>query len=493
MKKYFKILAILAVGAFTIGCESDLDEINTNPNDPSQVSPELLLTYAQRNSFQIESKDPNYALRMLVYTGIENQYQYYKWANGSFGKYNVLMNVTKMMEEAERVDNKNYLAIGKFLRAYHFYSLTMRFGEIPYSEALKGETEGFFQPKYDTQADVFVGILNELKEANDLINSQDPIKGDIVYGGDATKWKKLINTFRLKVLMTLSNKETVGNINVAQDFATIYNTQPLMMSNQDSGLMEFFDQANNRYTFFNDSDYGSSLYMSDSFIELFQERQDPRIFSFAERTTSAATAGLAITDFDAYNGGNPTAPYSDNEILIQQGNISKVNERFYKNPTNEPSNFLSYSEQEFMLAEASLRGWISSNTKEHYENAIESSFEFYISNVPDAHLYFEGFDINTYINQPLVNLDNANSTEQKLNFVMLQKYMTMFHQNSWTAYFDYLRTGFPELPQQAGVTPPLRWLYPNSEYNNNTANLEESLQRQFGGNDNIRSITWLYQ
>jgi hypothetical protein len=49
------------------------------------------------------------------------------------------------------------------------------------------------------------GILSELKEANDLINTNDKIEGDIVFNGDASKWKKLINSFRLKILITLSN------------------------------------------------------------------------------------------------------------------------------------------------------------------------------------------------------------------------------------------------------------------------------------------------
>jgi hypothetical protein len=51
------------------------------------------------------------------------------------------------------------------------------------------------------------GILSELKEANDLINTNDKIEGDIVFNGDASKWKKLINSFRLKILITLSKKQ----------------------------------------------------------------------------------------------------------------------------------------------------------------------------------------------------------------------------------------------------------------------------------------------
>ena len=34
----------------------------------------------------------------------------------------------------------SYLALAKFIRAYTFYNLTMSVGDIPYSEAGKGES-----------------------------------------------------------------------------------------------------------------------------------------------------------------------------------------------------------------------------------------------------------------------------------------------------------------------------------------------------------------
>ena len=142
-----------------------------------------------RQSFPVDNS-ANSALRMLVNTGEENDYQYLKWNNASFDAYkNILLNDVKMMEEAAKSNNKNYQAIGKFFRALHFYNLSMRVGDIPYSEALRGETDNIRLPKYDKQEDVFAGILNELKEANTLINTNDKIGGDIVYNGNIERWK----------------------------------------------------------------------------------------------------------------------------------------------------------------------------------------------------------------------------------------------------------------------------------------------------------------
>ena len=493
MKNNIFKIAAFAIGLFSLSsCETNLDNINENPNDKSSIDPQYLLTYVSKNAFAVQG-DPMYASRMLIGTDGENVYQYMKWSDASFNSYSTdLLNTVKMMQEAEKINNKNYIAIGKFYRAFHFYNLSMKFGSIPYTEAVKGES-GITQPKYDNQETVMAGILNELKEANDLINSSDTIGGDIVYNGDASKWKKLINSFRLKVLMTLSKKTMVGGINIANEFAAIAGNQSLMTSIQDNGELKFKDAADSRYTTFNSSGYGSSLYMANYFINMFKDRQDPRIFTFAEQTTSAKENGLAITNFNGYNGGNPTAPYSDNAALITAKNISKVNERFYKDAINEPSNILSYSELEFILAEATARGWITGSAKIHYDNAIKASFQFYQTYVKNQNLYFTGFNVDNYLATPLVIYDNSAPLQTQLEKIITQKYMTMFHQGQWTSYQDYLRTGYPNLPLQTGVTVPLRFRYPQVEYNYNKTNLQAALDEQYGGKDSITSKPWWLQ
>jgi len=491
MKNSIKLLFV--IGLFTLtSCESNLDTINENPNDQASIDPKFLLTYVSKSAFQVNG-DNMYASRMMIGTDGENTYQYMKWNDASFDVYTSgLLNTVKMMQEAEKINNKNYQAIGKFYRAFYFFNLSLKFGSIPYSEAVKGES-GITQPKYDSQETVMAGILSELKEANDLINSNDKIEGDIIYNGDATKWKKLINSFRLKILITLSKKATVGNYTVATEFASIAGSQTLMSSVTDNGELKFADAADSRYTMFNNSGYGSSLYMADYFINLFKAREDPRLFTFAAQTTAAKEAGKPITDFSGYNGGNPTSPYSDNAALVAAKNISKVNDRFYKDATNEPSSVLSYSELEFILAEAAARGWISGSAKTHYDNAVKASFTFYQTYVKNSNQYFTGFDVNQYLTKSLVLYDNSASLPIQLEKIMTQKYMTMFHQSQWTSYYDYLRTGYPNYPLQTGVAAPVRFRYPQAEYNYNSVNLQAALTAQYGGNDNINSKPWWLQ
>lgn len=487
------IKTIFAAGLLTLAsCESNLDKINENPNDQASIDPKYLLTYVSKATFQVDG-DNMYASRMMIGTDGENKYQYMKWNEASFEVYSkALLNTVKMMQEAEKIKNKNYVAIGKFLRAYHFFTISLKVGSIPYTEAVKGES-GITQSKYDSQDVVMAGILSELKEANDLINTNDKIEGDIVFNGDAAKWKKLINSFRLKILITLSKKTTVGSYNIATEFASIAGSQPLMTSISDNGELKFADAADSRYTMFNNSGYGSSLYMADYFINLFKDRKDPRLFTFASQTTGAKEAGKAITDFTGYNGGDPISPYSENAKLITAKNISKVNDRFHKDPTNEPSSVLSYSELEFILAEAAARGWISGSAKTHYDNAIKASFSFYQTYVKNPGQYFAGFDVNQYLATPLVAYDNSAPLQQQVEKIITQKYMTMFHQSQWTSYYDYLRTGYPNYPLKSGTPAPFRFRYPQSEYNYNSENLKAALTAQYGGNDNINSKPWWLQ
>src|SRR5690606_594165 len=131
--------------------------------------------------------------------------------------------------------------------------LTLTFGDVPYSQSLQGETqETYTPPVYDTQKDVFKGILAELKEANDLLASENTIiAGDIIHKGDVTKWRKTINAFRLKVLMMLSKKEGDADLNIKSAFAEIVNNQPLFQSMSDDAQLVFLDQEGNRYPEFN--------------------------------------------------------------------------------------------------------------------------------------------------------------------------------------------------------------------------------------------------
>lgn len=484
-----KIIVFLIGVVIFSSCE-DLD-INNNPNKVSETHPSLLLTNITTSAFQVKGTGAMYASRMIVQTDGENTSQFYKWDRASFNDYNNLRQVTKMMEEAERIADDSYMAIGYFFRAYYFYNLTLTFGDVPYAEALKGETESIYQPTYSTQEEVFVGILNELETANSLLVDTNIITGDPIYNGDTDKWKKLINSFRLKVLLTLSKKVGNSSINIQNEFAAIYNSENIISSSEESARLEFLDVVNSRYTEFNSSGYGSGLYMASTFVDMLKEREDPRLFAIAAQTKNAKEAGLAINDFSAYEGGNPIAPYNDVNLVAAAGDVSKVNDRYTKDPTAEAHNLLSFSEIQFILAEAALRGWIAADAQTFYENGIKANFNFYNTYAKGFETYYTETAANTYTTSEFVNFSNATTDAEKLELIITQKYLTSFLQGGWNMYFDHLRTGYPNFPYLGSDTPPTRWIYPLDEYNNNSENVNDAITRQFGAsNDGIRELTW---
>jgi len=142
----------------------------------------------------------------------QNDAQYNKIGSSDFGSMTILPNIDKMLEYAQgNVMEDSYKGVASFAKAYTFFRLTMEMGDIPYSEANKG-LDGLYRPKYDTQEEIFKGILDELKAADAYFAKGVTFTGDPTpYNGDPDKWRKATNAFALKVLMTLSKKEGKGN------------------------------------------------------------------------------------------------------------------------------------------------------------------------------------------------------------------------------------------------------------------------------------------
>lgn len=470
-------------------CEK-LEVINENPNNVSETHPQLLLTKIEWDAFQVAGVGPMFATRMVVQTDGENTSQYYNWDRGSYGSYDRLRDITKMIEEAQRIENPSYEALGKFFRAHYFYHLSLTFGDIPYSDALKGETDQIYAPVYDTQKDVFSGILKELEDASALL-TDDIIEGDIIYQGNPEKWRKLINSYKLKILLTLSKKENEADLNVKDRFASTVASEGLLGSNEDNGQLEFIDQLGSRYTEYNNSAYGSARYMDSTFIQKLKDRNDPRLFIYSDQTRQAKEDGLAINDFDSYDGGNPVAPYETVNEKAAAGLVSKPNLRYTTDPTTEPHMILGYSELQLILSEAVVRGWISGNAKTYYENGIRASFEFYNQYAENFASFVDADAAEEYLAHELVDFDQANTDEEKIEYIIMQKYLQSFLQGGWRPFFEKLRTGYPDFPEPEGSPIPYRWMYPTSEYQLNAGNVSAAIQRQFGeGNDGIREIPW---
>lgn len=197
--KLINIFSVIIVCLLFSSCE--IDKYNLDPNRPIEVEPESILPNVLFQSFKNRYPwQPALAMRQITAVSDAQDWQTYNFSYGSWDEYNILRDVQKMKETAERNESQEaYIAVSHILRAHNFYFLTCFYGDIPYSQALKGQDNTVadrFTPVYDSQKDVMIGILDELEQANQILkNEQLILKGDIIYNGDITKWRKAANSY----------------------------------------------------------------------------------------------------------------------------------------------------------------------------------------------------------------------------------------------------------------------------------------------------------
>jgi hypothetical protein len=330
-------------------------------------------------------------------------------------------------------------------------------------------------------------VLDDLKEANNnLSENNEVITGDVIYNGDLNKWRKLINSFSLRILMSLSNKTGNSNLDVIDRFNEIVGNPsqyPIFTSNDDNAALPFYDIATNRYPYFNNNGLKTAYYMEESFVDLLKGLQDPRLFTLADKMPNGS--GLSETDFDAYGGLDGSAPLAENTNRIVAGEASRIDARYYNDAVNEPSVALSYSEVEFTLAEAIQRGWITGDAAEHYEAGIRASMDFF---------GISSGDQDDYLAIPGVVYVPGSGIEM----ILTQKYISFFMNAGWEAFYNQRRTGFPEFTVDGGGVLnneqiPKRWMYPQDEFQFNQENIQQAISRQFPGGDDINAEMWLLQ
>lgn len=463
---------------------TNMEELQIDPNRTTEVTPDLILTKLCINAFNNVSLDAALASRQMANVDSNADSQYYTWNRASFNAYDNLREVVLMRKEAERTGDTHYLFLADFFEAYFIVNTTSVFGDIPYADALK-LTEGISQPKYDSQKEIFLTVLNKLKEASiNLPSSGVRFNGDIIYNGDPLKWKKLINSYYLKVLMQLSKHADDADLNIKERFSEIISNPtlyPLIENNEESGQLKFLDIIENRFPLFNSNSLQTAYTMEKTFIDKMKNLEDPRLFEIAQKMSSAAN--LSITDFNAYNGVLGSGLLSDNQEKNTNGNSSRINENYFSNPVNKSSFVISYAELNFILSEAIVRGWISGNAQEYYGKGIESSFTYYEVSSKAA----------AYLSNTDVNLVAGREIQQILD----QKHIATFLNSGWVSFFDFLRTGYPVLDVSGagtvGVSVPKRWMYPNGESIDNPINLSEAISRQFSSGDKISEGTWLFE
>ncbi|MFN8209089.1 MAG: SusD/RagB family nutrient-binding outer membrane lipoprotein [Bacteroidales bacterium] len=484
---------------------SRFEELNTDPDNPGQVSAPLLASglILGTVSYPRIGKDFLYKdmlAKYISYMEGATGYQYNLINRTEFYSLVKLTNVEKMVDAADGTVSKNsYIALGHFVRAYTFFDLSMRVGDIPYSEALQGEN-GIYNPRYDNQRDIFLGILHELEMADSLFGIAGFFEGDPVYNGNPAKWQKATNNLALKILLHLWKKTADPELDVIRRFDDIVRNNHLMESASDNFQLVFSEREVEFYPFYN-SNFRKYPVISSTISDRMKNLKDYRLFYFAEPADSLLRTGHPGSEWDAYSGVNPSDDFSEINAHYASGAISGLNKRYYSLAQGEPLFLLSFQEQCFIIAEGILRGWTNGDTAGYYYQGIRSAFQFIADHTPDDSLYHHGRKITpevieTYLLEDAVSF--TGSTEDKLDRIALQRYFLGFMQDGINSYFEYRRAGKPAWPVNELTNLnsmkdriPLRWMYPMKELTNNKKNVEEAITRQYSGNDDVNARMWI--
>jgi hypothetical protein len=227
----------MAIILLVSSCDDFLD-INTNPNAATTADVQLVLPQAIVASASISSQFNSmgghfggYIANAGGFSGFGTLFSY----NLTPGDYNGLWTNTfqdplrdlkYVIDNTEGNDQMAYFnAAAKIMSVYNYMKLVDTFGDIPYTEALRGE-EGIVTPAYEGAAAIYTDLIATCDEAIaqiddaefplSLTTASDPLFGDVAVADRMLAWQRFANTLKLKMLVRTS---TPGNARA--EFATL--------------------------------------------------------------------------------------------------------------------------------------------------------------------------------------------------------------------------------------------------------------------------------
>ncbi|HUP14220.1 MAG TPA: SusD/RagB family nutrient-binding outer membrane lipoprotein, partial [Niastella sp.] len=280
-----KIILIIGAGLLLASCNK-FSDINVNPNQPSQASNTQLIANAELYLPNLSSSPQGeYFAQYLSETQYPSLSLFTQVSASFYGIYQgPLMNLDTVLHSkslnALEGPIANQLAVAKILKAYYFWHITDRWGDVPYTEALRGI--GKLTPQYDTQKVIYDSLFTLLDDASKMIVAGDIIN-DIIYQGKMDKWKKLANTIRLLMALRLSEKDAAKG----QDQFNKALAGGIMTSNADNLVFKHLaEAANENYWYDQISDQNRKWWaISTTLMDKMKPAGDPRLPVYANKNS----------------------------------------------------------------------------------------------------------------------------------------------------------------------------------------------------------------
>lgn len=468
--KLFSI-AVVAGAMFLSGCEKikDFGDTNVNPNSTTVPTTAALLTNvlagiggraSQQNpgfycQYFSETQYPTVSLYSLPQFDFDGIY-----AGPLYDLQNLILhcqNPQTLIQASLNGSPKNQIAIARIIKCYYFWTITDAWGDIPYSEALNADpftlefTTRF--PKYDTQEEVYKGLIAELTNVVDDFDNGDAVKGDIIYKGNIDQWKKLANSLRLLMAVRLSKKYPGAGDYAAEQFKLALTHDAGVIEDNADNFQVIYPGASFKNPWFGTYESRNDVGESLPFVELLSDLNDPR-------------QGLGV-----YGSSNNGVPYGRDRASFMNAwfannstTYAKVLGAAYRDETS-PVSMVHAAAVFFARAEARERNWTNGLTEtlsanDLYLQAIAASFDQW--GISDA--------LNGYLSNPAVAYGTDN-----LKKIALQRFIALYP-DGLQGWCEWRRTGVPELdPAKNAINVtkeiPRRFVYGVNDYTTNRENV----------------------
>jgi hypothetical protein len=483
-----RVWGLTALVFFASGCEKDFLDINVDPNNPAHVTLSQLLTSAEVNvvnSFGIGNPGLSTPASILVHQTVQR---------GSVDGYNVsgedfqiqtawqnlysgaLQDLKVIIDDGTASGDHPYVGVAKILTAYTYSMMVDLWGDIPFSEALKGVQSQF--PHYDDDAAIYPQLITMIDSGIADLESEGNAPGsdDVIYEGVLDNWRQFAKTLKLKmynqtrlvddvadeVNALLSENNGEGDLmQQGNDFELPYGTSVAPDDRNPAFVLEY--TPGNRPSYI--SPYFYQIMTDQSNLNnVLDGITDPRVPYYWFNQLTKDDKPQNPTEFYVQDPGFLSIWFSSQGVnqgwqqdrsqtvlglypiggRYDDGEGGEVNTAGeISGPGDVAQRLLPYFSLLYIQAELALEEpGVTGDPAELFEAAMRASFDKVneIAEAADVPL-IEDADIDAYVGDVMDRYDAA-SQAGKLELIMTEKWIASFG-FAIDAYTDYRRTGFP--------------------------------------------------
>ncbi|PZX55957.1 SusD-like starch-binding protein associating with outer membrane [Algoriphagus ratkowskyi] len=514
------ILRIFILASFIslTACESFLGD-NVNPNEATSATPELVLPNALVSSANLFLQYSYNAMWINGYT--VNAGGYGGWGaivtyNMTTTSYNTLWSSTyddlvnyQYIEDqsAEEPGLAYFNAVAKTMKAFDYAMLVDVFGDVPYSEGLKGAIN--VTPAYDSQTEVYKDLVSQLNIAIDIFTNAKSANSlgsaDVIFGGSVSKWAKFANTIKLRMLLKMAASSETSAF-ATTEFAAMNTTVGFMTEDAkvNPGYIATAGKQNPLWERYHSNAAGTLSGSGRSAIP------SKYVYSFYNGTKITDTGRGAVT-YRSFNSStpvgqlgnlvdNPDALASQTAWFVGTGtgtNAVATNGLLKGRTAGFP--IMLAAESYLLQAEAFMKGFLVGDDLKAFDNGVTASFRYLYGDISGALPAGKvlATEVATYkADNPanyLVNYNLASTSAEKLEAIITQKYIANNFVNGHESWADFRRTGYPKIVNGSAnpvlsfasilsSSPradklPVRYLYASSEFQLNPANVPTGIDQ----------------